>query len=125
MKELIIQYWQNIVGYLAIGWLLGVVLFCFIFVEKGCSMDSNSGDQPLFYYRIITPTLPQASIYVIGMLVWPLALVCILIRKFIDLLEYIIESNNQTFPCIIKWVFGWPVLLALRLCNKCVDHDND
>ena len=121
IRELIIQHWQYIVGYLAIGWLLGAVLFRGVFVTKKCSMGGNAGGQPLFYYRVDMPTMPQAIMYAIGMLLWPLTLMALVIMGFVGLGAYIMESKNQVFPRIIKWVFGWPLLLILRLCNKCVD----
>lgn len=123
MKDLILQHWQLIVGYLAVGWLLGAVLFRGVFVTKGCSMGGNSGGQPLFYYRVDMPTMPQAIMYVIGMLLWPLTLMAIAIVGFIGLGAYIMESKNQVFPRIVKWVFGWPLLLILGICGgKGVDH---
>lgn len=123
MKDLILQHWQLIVGYLAVGWLLGAVLFRGVFITKGCSMGGNSGGQPLFYYRVDMPTMPQAIMYVIGMLLWPLTLVAIAIVGFIGLGAYIMESKNQVFPRIVKWVFGWPLLLIFGLCGgNSVDH---
>ena len=96
MKELITQHWEYIVGYLAMGWLMGAVLFRAVFVTKGCSMGGNSGGQPLFYYRVDMPTMPQAIMYVIGMLLWPFTLVAI----------------------------GWPLLLFLGVCGgKNIDHE--
>ena len=121
IRELIIQHWQYIAGYLAIGWLLGAVLFRGVFVTKVCSMGGNSGGQPLFYYKVDMPSIPQAIMYVIGMLLWPFTLVVLSILVFIGLGTYIMESKNLVFPRIVKWVFGWPLLLILRLCNKCVD----
>ena len=121
IRELIVQHWQYIAGYLAIGWFLGAVLFRGVFVTKGCSMGGNSGGQPLFYYRVDMPTMPQAIMYVIGMILWPLTLVALFIMCFVGLGAYIMKSKKQVFPRIVKWVFGWPLLLILRLCNKCVD----
>lgn len=123
MKELILQHWQIIIGYLAIGWLLGAVLFRAVFVTKGCSMGGNSGGQPLFYYRVDMPTMPQAIMYVIGMLLWPFTIMAIAIMGLIGLGAYIMESRNQAFPRIVKWVFGWPLLLILGLIGgESVDH---
>ena len=123
MKELILQHWQFIIGYLAIGWLLGALLFRGVFVTKGCSMGGNSGGQPLFYYRVDMPTMPQAIMYVIGMLLWPGTLAALAIMGFVGLGAYIMESKNRAFPRIVKWVFGWPLLLILGICGgKSVDH---
>ena len=124
MKELIIQHWQYIAGYFAMGWLLGVAMFRFVFMERDCSMGGNSGGQPLHYYKVALPSMPQAIVYVLGVLLWPFTLAALAIAGFLKLCDYIAESRNHVFPSIVKWVFGWPVLLALRLCNKCVDHDD-
>lgn len=124
MKELLLQHWEYIVGYLAMGWLLGAVLFRGVFVTKGCSMGGNSGGQPLFYYRVDMPTMPQAIIYVIGMLLWPFTLVAIAIMGFIWLVDYIMKSRNRVFPRIVKWMFGWPLFLILGLCRgESIDHE--
>lgn len=124
MKEMIIQHWEYIVGYLAMGWLLGAALFRVVFVTKGCSMGGNAGGQPLFYYRVDMPTMPQAILYVIGMLLWPFTLVAIAIMGLIGLVDYIAKSRNQLFPRIVKWVFGWPLLLVLGVCGgKNIDHE--
>ena len=123
MKELILQYWQIIIGYLAMGWLLGAVLFRVVFVTKECSMGGNSGGQPLFYYRVDMPTMPQAIMYVIGMLLWPFTIMALTIMGFIGLGAYIMESKNRVFPRIVKWVFGWPLLLVFGICGgESVDH---
>lgn len=122
MKEIILQNWQFIIGYLAIGWLLGAVLFRAVFVTKGCSMGGNSGGQPLFYYQVDMPTMPQAAVYVIGMLLWPFTLVALGVFGIVGLGVYIMESKNQVFPRIVKWVFGWPLLLILGICGESVDH---
>lgn len=121
IRELIVQHWQYIAGYLAIGWLFGAALFRFAFIEKECSMGGNAGGNPLFYYKVNIAGIPQAIIYVIGMLLWPFTFFVLLMLGIIALGAYIMESKNRVFPCVVKWVFGWPTLLILRLCNKCVD----
>ena len=121
IRELIVQHWQYIAGYLAIGWLLGAVLFRGVFVTKVCSMGGNSGGRPLFYYKVDMPTMSQAIMYVIGMLLWPITIMALVIIGIIGFGIYIMESKNRVFPRIVKWVFGWPLLLILRLCNRCVD----
>lgn len=124
MKDLITQHWQYIVGYLAMGWLLGAVLFRAVFVTKECSMGGNAGGQPLFYYKVDMPTMPQAIMYVIGMLLWPLTLIALVVAGIVRLVDYIMESRNQVFPRIIKWVFGWPLFLILGVCGgNSVDHE--
>lgn len=123
MKELILQHWQFIVGYLAIGWLLGAVLFRIVFVTKECSMGGNSGGQPLFYYRVDMPSIPAAIVYVIGMLLWPFTLVALAIVGFVCLGAYVMESKNRVFPRIVKWMFGWPLFLILGICGgNSIEH---
>lgn len=123
MKELILQYWQFVVGYLAVGWLFGAALFRVIFVTKVCSMGGNSGGQPLFYYRVDMPNMSAAIMYAIMVLLWPFTLVALAIVGFVCLGAYVMESKNRVFPRIVKWVFGWPLFLILGLFGgESIEH---
>ena len=122
MKEIIISNWTYIAAYLALGWVVGVLLFYFAFMENDVSMGGNSGVTPLPYFIVHMPSTAQALVYIVGMVLWPLTLVAVAVFAIVRLVICIVESKNVVLPCIVKWLFGWPIFLVMAICDQCVEH---
>lgn len=114
-----------IAAYLALGWVVGVMLFYFAFMDHDVSMGGNSGGAPLPYFIVRMPSTPQALMYIVGMALWPLTLVAAAVLAVVRTAIRIAESKNLVLPCIVKWTFGWPIFLVMAMCGKCVEHEKD
>lgn len=116
----IVNNWTYIATYLALGWVVGVMLFYFAFMEHDVSMGGNG--TPLPYHIVHMPSTAQALLYIVAMMLWPLTLVAVAILVVVRLVMCIAESKNIVLPCIVKWLFGWPIFIVMAICDQCVEH---